>query len=327
LAGGLMACLWLGYLVWGVQQAATAPYVGWQPIKVDRTPLPKNYAAVAYDTARNRAVMFGGALGWTGKNYLDDGTTWEWDGTTWRQASPQTSPSARMWTAMAYDEKRKVSILYGGRDAVGPLADTWEWDGTNWTLMHPQDSPGPRCCHQMLYDPQLEAVVLYGGNDAVGDFFNDAWEWNGQDWAPITFKSTSPVASGFDFAYDLKHNQITAFLNGSPSGTWIWSRDGWQSPVNGYEAAPPPRESKLVYDPEHNVTVMFGGDNDKSYYNDTWLFDGSTWKELVSPLKPSARWGHMMFFDRVRHKVVLFGGFDSDRQVYLNDMWELTLPK
>src|SRR5204862_106543 len=82
------------------------------------------------DTARRRVVVFGG--------YSNNGgvrnDTWEWDGTTWQQASPATSPPKREGAGMAYDAARKRVVLFGGRTGATLFADTWEWDGTTWQL-------------------------------------------------------------------------------------------------------------------------------------------------------------------------------------------------
>ena len=48
------------------------------------------YSAMAYDSAHDQVVLFGGFVGGT---FLND--TWLWDGSNWTQASPQTSPSGR----------------------------------------------------------------------------------------------------------------------------------------------------------------------------------------------------------------------------------------
>jgi hypothetical protein len=61
------------------------------------------------------------------------GDTWTWDGTTWTQQRPATSPPARFDGAMAYDVITGTAVLFGGTDSAGSLlGDTWTWNGTNW---------------------------------------------------------------------------------------------------------------------------------------------------------------------------------------------------
>ncbi len=45
-------------------------------------------------------------------NYLGD--TWTWDGTTWTELAPATSPSARADASMAYDPATAQLVLFGG---------------------------------------------------------------------------------------------------------------------------------------------------------------------------------------------------------------------
>ena len=48
----------------------------------------------------------------------------------WSQKSPALSPPARRMVehAMVFDATRGRTVLYGGFDGAGGLADTWEWD-------------------------------------------------------------------------------------------------------------------------------------------------------------------------------------------------------
>src|SRR5438874_3914689 len=50
------------------------------------SPPPRECHAMAYDSTRERVVLFGGT---DGSGFLGD--TWEWDGTDWIQKTPATS--------------------------------------------------------------------------------------------------------------------------------------------------------------------------------------------------------------------------------------------
>jgi hypothetical protein len=91
-------------------------------------PVARHGHAMAYDARRGRVVLFGG-IGRGGD--LDD--TWEWDGATWTQLRPVTSPRQMSELGMVYDARR-------GRVAL--FAHTlWEWDGTSWTHRAPGLGP------------------------------------------------------------------------------------------------------------------------------------------------------------------------------------------
>jgi hypothetical protein len=92
---------------------------------------------LAYDTRRGVTVLFGQFRGSRNENFEFVGhplnETWEYDGRQWLQVTPKQSPPARYHHAMAYDEARGVTVVFGGIDAnENFLNDTWEYDGVTW---------------------------------------------------------------------------------------------------------------------------------------------------------------------------------------------------
>src|ERR1044072_4836661 len=126
-------------------------------------PIGRQQMGMTYDAARHDVVLFGGIAGDPYDVYpLAD--TWTWDGSTWTEQHPATSPPARFGPGMTYDAARDRVVLYGGYDWIGNyLSDTWTWDGANWTEKHPATSPGKRFRPGMTYDARLKKVVLWGG--------------------------------------------------------------------------------------------------------------------------------------------------------------------
>lgn len=100
----------------------------WKLLTTDG-PASRSLSGLAYDTKRNRLVLFGGV----GKTGYDDlkGDTWEWDGNHWHPMT-DTSIGPRFEHAPAYDAARRKTVLYGGGDGQKTLDDTWEWDGKQW---------------------------------------------------------------------------------------------------------------------------------------------------------------------------------------------------
>jgi hypothetical protein len=76
---------------------------------------------VAYDAATGNVVLFGGANGGVFN------ATWVWDGTTWTQQHPATSPPAQAAAAMAYDATTGTVVLFSGDGSKGLLGGTWTW--------------------------------------------------------------------------------------------------------------------------------------------------------------------------------------------------------
>jgi hypothetical protein len=92
----------------------------------------------AYDTARGRVVLHGGAS-------LSQSETWEWDGSNWlRRVTPQIPPR-RFDNSLAYDAVRGRMVMFGGsgNSLSMPSSDTWEYGPTHTAAMSPLGSGCP----------------------------------------------------------------------------------------------------------------------------------------------------------------------------------------
>jgi len=158
LAGNVSAPLiWVLLAVGSSSGAAPAQF--WRQM-ASSTPL--SWTAMTYDTARSRAVLFGGYVS-LGNQFLGD--TWEWNGSDWSLVS-SSGPVGRRDHALAFDSVRDRVVLFGGGDMfIGPRNDTWEWDGIAWTQVA-TTGPSPRIRHAMAYDRQRGCTVLYGGSSS-----------------------------------------------------------------------------------------------------------------------------------------------------------------
>lgn len=78
----------------------------------------------------------------------------------------------------------------------------------------------------------------------------------------------------------------------------------------------------MAYDARRNRIVLFGG-NSGEFKNDTWEYDGSAWRQIVTAHSPPARSEAAMAYDSVRGRIVLFGGYTQTFKE-LSDTWEFT---
>jgi hypothetical protein len=137
-------------------------------------------APLAYDRANQTVVMFGGGewqavVPHSGGAALGD--TWVWNGTTWAQSFPTTSPTPRSYFSMAYDARIGLVVLFGGAisgDWPNSTDDTWTWNGTNWTQLDPATVPPNRYGFGMAYDSLHNVIVMFGGY-STGPGRNDTW--------------------------------------------------------------------------------------------------------------------------------------------------------
>jgi hypothetical protein len=147
----------------------------WERIDVEG-PAARNNAAMVYDVARGRVVLFGGSTG------RPSGETWEWDGRRWERVG--SADEGRYNCAMAYDARRGRIVRFGGWDGSKRRGDTWEWDGSAW-LKVSDTGPEPRNHAAMAFDEVRGRVVLVGGHE--GELvFGDVWEWDGSSWSRVT---------------------------------------------------------------------------------------------------------------------------------------------
>jgi hypothetical protein len=91
-------------------------------------------SGMTFDAAEGDVVLFGGfdSQQWGVRN-----DTWTWDGTTWTEQHPATSPSDRGGVGTTYDAARGEMLLFGGAGGCCPgplLGDTWTRDAESWRV-------------------------------------------------------------------------------------------------------------------------------------------------------------------------------------------------
>ncbi|NJK90036.1 MAG: hypothetical protein HC923_12045, partial [Myxococcales bacterium] len=102
----------------------------WVFIDAQTRPTARFGVAMTYDSVLGQTLLFGG-VGQPGGPPLGD--TWTWDGAAWQQLSPDTAPSPRHGSALAFDPDSERSILFGGFNGVFGVQDTWIFQGGTWS--------------------------------------------------------------------------------------------------------------------------------------------------------------------------------------------------
>lgn len=74
----------------------------------------------------------------------------------------------------------------------------------------------------------------------------------------------------------------------------------------------------MSYELRRRQLLVFGGVGPNS--RDTWVLQGTLWRAIVPPLRPSARSGHRIAYDLPRNRSILFGGLEGYKAV--GDTWE-----
>ena len=287
------------------------------------SPPARTSAALAFDSTRGEALLFGGANG----ALLND--TWGWNGTNWAQHMSATTPTARGNHALAFDSGRGEVVMFGGQVGNPPstaVNETWVWNGTTWTRRN-VTAPPARANHVLAFDAARGEVMLFGGLSTSTTAYNDTWAWNGatQTWVgrmPATSPGARQAHAG---AFDTTRGELVTFgglvgvgANAYGRDTWAWSSalQTWakKSPL----ASPSARYGHtLVFDSNRKEVLLFGGWSGASS-NETWVWNGATqsWAQRTPAVSPPPRFAHAVAFDSARNEVVLFGGFG-----YWDDTW------
>lgn len=314
---------------------ASGSTLDWSSTTTTSAPPGREFAAMTYDSARGRTVMFGGDQfiynpGTVVAPFLAD--TWVWDGSSWVNVTPAVSPPALSGASMAYDSRRGVSVLFGGNLRLGPnSSDTWEWDGASWTKQSLAESPPGTDLASMAYDSAHGEMVLLGPPPPFGSLAT-TWTYNGSTWTQH-FPATSPPARfGASMAFDSVRNRSVLFggfssVSGRLNDTWEWDGTNWTQRTSA--VVPFPRwGAAMVFDSNVGKTILFGGDHLRPLVlgavNDTWAWDGSQWTRLWTDAAPIGRIGHAMAYDSARGRSVMFGGTNVvSPQAYYTDTPEL----
>lgn len=296
-----------------------------QAILTDEQPAPppRVGAAMAYDAARGRVVLFGGSDDTCdfseGRPNVLFGDTWEWDGGRWErlgQAAPGPQPNPRDFATLTYHPGLGRVVLYGGNAGSGNSCDDsgqqwcdtlWSWTGDGWEMewsprsLRFEGSPAPvgRSDHGMAMDA-FGRLVVFGGrrvsrcDDEFGEVAQDC---SGEDGA---------TCSG-TWAYD--------------AGSRLWVN---LAAVTEDHSPPARREHGLAYMAGTGRALLFGGRDEgrrgcgagpnRDECEDTWVWNGSEWTRLQPAVAPSNRQGHRMLWDADAGRVLSIGGFSGDRR-------------
>ena len=315
----------------------------WTEMKPTTTPSARWGHAMVYDPIYNKVILYGGG---------GNDETWAYDISTnvWTQKNIITKPSERGMHATAFDSKNNKIVLFGGNVGIGSkLSDTWVYDvvSDNWLEKNPSLKPSARRAHAMVYDVLNKQIVLFGGWDV--NYNDETWVYyvNNNTWKKMRDGSTEgddPSGRyGHSLVYDSTNNLIVLFGGNDSSGpndeTWVYNStsNNWTKKRDGGTQYDPDERlyHAMVYDSINKKVILFGGYNGvNSYFDDTWVYNytsNSWWEKSTggSPGedKPTERYGHVMAYDQMLNKTILFGGTDINPALtyystpYFHDTW------
>lgn len=280
-------------------------------------------APMTFDSVRGVTVLVG------------RGQTWEWDGAEWTLRTTD-GPSQRGGHGLAFDRARGVTVLFGGQTGATYEynAETWEWDGSSWTNRTVSGGPSPRTVMGMVFDASRGVIALFGGYGPISQYeraTNDEyWEWNGTSWTQRIIPNPPWARYWHSMAFDSDRNAVVVYGGALAPLMTQWIGDLWELRAGTWTRMPntpgpsPRIGTRMVYDPNRQVTVQFGGGDSVLYSSITRDWDGTTWTNWDIP-GPEARMDAGMAYDEVRREIVLFGGWAGSpfQGRWVNDTWLL----
>ena len=300
-----------------VDPFGTSPqtFVVWQRLGMTWSVLPTTGgpgrswgAALAHDEVRGELVMFGGFDGTTG---LARNDTWTFDGTTWTQRSPATSPGARYFASLACDTVRQRLVLFGGIDGPSGLTDTWEWNGATWAQVVTATSPPPQSAAPMAFDAARNRTLLVTNAGA--------WTYDGAQWATSSPLPWAPGVAPTGMVYDATRAEmlVTGLRepDASRSELWGWNGTTWTL-RNNLGQLPTSVPSAVCATAAGTVQRLVG--DYAAIPCQLWEGNGASWN-LLAANGPPGRLNAAMWHQG--GATFVFGGGDRMTGVVRGDLW------
>jgi len=303
------------------------------------TPLREVDSAVAYDTATQQVIRFGGHSSLT---TVPDSLTGIYRNRLWRYVvSTAGTPEPRSMPLFRRDADRGVIWLFGGLDqnsygsSIEYYSDMWTYRDGSWSFIAPEvaaDAPFGCATPVGAWDTDRKVMVVVCEG-------NNVYEWDGVKWK--TFSDLDPLPSSRRFAggvYDQTLKKFVVFggydtLGSYRQDTWTWNGTKWEE-VDADDKPERRAQPVMWYDPLAKKTILYSGAGAKSIdhhaerFSDMWSFDGTNWTRLTETAAPGIRFAPQIALDPNTNKLLLFGGLratidEEDRvtQFYDDDLW------
>ncbi len=136
-------------------------------------PAARSGASMAYDSGRDRLVMFGG---------FNRNDTWEL-GSGWVERTSVGTPGPHVYAGMAYDRRRQLVVMHCGALPGGaPSNQTYEYDGLAWVQRPGAYGALGLTGPSVAYDGSRGRLVTFAGQSGPGNVQSFTYELAGSTW-------------------------------------------------------------------------------------------------------------------------------------------------
>lgn len=230
-----------------------------------------------YDSARRRAVVFGGQ----NRGFFNDVWAYDISANSWRQIGrDDAGPTRRYGHSGIYDAERDRMIVSHGFTDAGRFDDTWAFDfaSNTWRDISPSSGrPLRRCLHHAAYDGANSQMLLYGG--CASGFgpcpLGDLWSFDLRTnrWTEKTTQPRPSFREHYGIGFDAMRGVMLIFGGGPSVSNDTWEYDtrsaAWrQASIQG--ALPDPR-SRHEGASDGGTAFFFGGTTNGGLSNELWM--------------------------------------------------------
>ncbi|MBI2061302.1 MAG: OmpA family protein [Nitrospirae bacterium] len=307
-------------------------WMKWKPSNVG--PKPRWGHGMVFDASSGRVVLFGGTNG-----KLVFGDLWEFDlkSTRWSPVQPGGGdPGPLAYHSAVYDSQAKRMIIFGGSSNLRDTTDSvWSLSlkkgAESWVKIEFPVSPGPRAAQSTAYDSRSHRMVIFGGcakNLKACLYSNDLWELDlkvgAETWSPLSGVNSPPGERESAMAFTQADGNLVVIGGFNAKGylrdAWIYDRKKkvW-SPME----TPLSARCCASYHEAAKGSVLFGGNDRRAFFQDTWWSNGKEFKEIREPSMPQARAFSRLVPTGEPNMYFLFGGQSPSGA--MGDFWVLKL--
>ena len=255
---------------------------------------------MTYDSEDGYVLLFGGCQNYSllgGCGRLSLGDTWTYRADLWQELRPTVSPSNRSGAGLVDDPAEGGVVLFGGTGPNGTLNDTWLFSAGTWTELATSPAPPRTSYAGMAYDGRDGKVVLFGAGGTGLGGGTQTWTFASGGWTNVTTPNGPPGMFDPFFAPSAAAGELV--LEGGASAlvfptyyTQTWRFDGatdlWSNVSGSVGSANPGSRvaDSGTYDPELNVTLLFGGGQGIGVDRDVWGYTANgTWTRYQGALE------------------------------------------
>lgn len=285
----------------------------WTELASASAPAARHNAAMVYDIANDRIILYGGTTLDAETNPQPIYDTWEFDGVSWAQVGANAAPSVAK-PVLAYDAKRNETILVG-LDSTDLSNVMYRYDSTakTWAKVTPEKMP--TCVNEgyMVYQPTNEKVYWSGGICTSGTpSLDEVFEWDGTNWTKVTTTNAILRSYAQSVAFDDKRGNVVLFGGSnlgeaSPaSATATYARGTYRFPV--LTSRPTARSlAGFQTDPVTGNIWLYGGlyETSSTFLEDFWGYRGKQWYPITAPGGPGICSTPMSAYDTDRGRFIV----------------------